>query len=89
MYLECTFWLGIRWAAPEITLNMGLCKGDVDEVEGLMSEETLALLLLEPCQMNAGKNYRKSPEPITNTQFEPDEQLKTHDPDEATSEQAS
>ena len=68
---------------------MGLCKGDVDEVEGLMSEETLALLLLEPCQMNAEKNYRKSPEPITNTQFEPDEQLKTHDPDEATSEQAS
>lgn len=77
--------------SPEITLNIGLCKGDVDEMEGLMSEETFALPLLEPCHMNA-ENSIENPVVdllITYTQFEPDEQLKTHYPDEATSKQAS
>lgn len=58
-------------------------------MEGLMSEEAFALLLLEPCQLNAENTIEKplTDLPITNTQFQPDEQYKSHDPDEAASNQ--
>jgi len=46
--------------SPEITSNIGLYKGDVDKMEGLMSEETFVLPLLEPCQMNAENSIEKA-----------------------------
>lgn len=54
------FWLSIPWTAPIITSNIGLCKGEVDKMEGLMSEKTFVLPLLEPCQINAENSIEKA-----------------------------
>lgn len=88
MYLLAQHTVG----SPKITLNMGLFKGDVDKMEGLMSEKTFALPLLEPCQMNPDNTIEPPPliDLLTiNTQLNPNEQFKAHDPDEAIIKQAS
>ena len=64
-----------------------LCNGDVDEIEGMMSEEAFALLLPEPGRPNA-ENTIETPLidlSITNTQFQLNESFKQRPPGEAES----
>lgn len=74
---------------PDQFSGGSLCKGDVDEIEGLMSEEAFALLLPEPGRSNA-ENTVENPLidlTVTNTQFQPDVHFKQHPPNEVTSNQ--
>lgn len=65
------------------------CKGDVDEMEGLMSEEAFALLLPGPGRPNAKNTMENSliDLAVTNSQFQPNGHSKQHPPGEATSNQ--